>query len=248
MKKTFVHPTKPLLTAMVQVATPDEAINIIRNSMYDGADAFGIQLESLAPEYHNEESYRKIFEHAGNKPIYVTNYRGKPVEDLMEDLLVALRAGATILDIPGDTFAEKHPLQMTEDADAIAKQMAWIDRVHDMGGEVLMSAHVMKFTAEEGVLAIAQEQIRRGADFVKIVTGAETEAEEMENLRITAMLKHKIDTPYLFLSGGHCQLHRMLGPVLGCGMGLYVHHHYNGSTKHQALLRAAKQVFSGFGY
>ena len=41
---TFLTYDKPLLTAMVQEKTADDAICVIMDSLYDGADAFGIQL------------------------------------------------------------------------------------------------------------------------------------------------------------------------------------------------------------
>ena len=50
-RKTFLTCEKPLLTAMVQAQTPQECKDIILNSIWDGAEAFGIQLENLKKEY-----------------------------------------------------------------------------------------------------------------------------------------------------------------------------------------------------
>lgn len=83
-----------------------------------------------------------------------------------------------------------------------------------------MSSHVLVFTPAERVLEIALAQQERGADIVKIVTGADTMEEQLENLRITNLLKKELKTPFLFLSGGECQLHRRIGPMLGCCMYL----------------------------
>ena len=59
MKATFLQYNKPLLTAMVQEKTPGDAINTIMNSHYDGADAFGIQLEYLERQYRDVETLRE---------------------------------------------------------------------------------------------------------------------------------------------------------------------------------------------
>ena len=88
-----------------------------------------------------------------------------------------------------------------------------------------MSSHVMNFTPAERMVEMALEQQRRGADVVKIVTGAETMEEQLENLRITQLLKTTLSVPFLFLTGGECKLHRRLGPSLGCCMYLCVLEH-----------------------
>ena len=131
---------------------------------------------------------------------------------------------------------------------AIDKQMKYIDSLHEKGAKVLMSSHVLKFNSAERVLEIAFEQKRRGADVVKIVTGAETMEEQIENLRITTLLKKELGIPFLFLSGGECSIHRRLGMKLGCSMCLCVYEHYSGSTPTQPLLKIAKKVRDDMGF
>ena len=60
MKKTFLNQEKALLTVMLQCKTPEVAIGRIRNALHCGAEAFGLQAESLQEEYRNEEIYKKI--------------------------------------------------------------------------------------------------------------------------------------------------------------------------------------------
>ena len=52
---------KPMLTVMLQCETPEVAIGRIRNANCLGADAYGLQVESLRPEYQTAETYRKLF-------------------------------------------------------------------------------------------------------------------------------------------------------------------------------------------
>ena len=112
-----------------------------------------------------------------------------------------------------------------------------------------MSSHVMKFTPAEEVLRIAVAQQERGADVAKIVTAANTEEEELENLRITSLLKKELRIPFLFLSGGsHTQLHRTMGPMLGCCTWLTVAEHDQYSTKQQPICRNIRAISDHFNW
>ena len=252
-KPTFLGQNKPLLCCMVITETAEEAILTARNAAYDGADAYGYQICRMAPEERTEEQVRRVLRYMNGRPVYMTNYRhgynkDKSDEQLGDELVDLARWGATLCDVMGDYYCRADN-ELTMDAAAIDKQRRLIDRIHAAGGEVLMSSHVLKFTPAEEVLRIAYEQQKRGADVVKIVTAANSEAEEMENLRITTLLKNELDVPFLFLSGGtHCRLHRMIGPALGCVMGLCVQQYDARSSKDQPLLRAARRVLDGFDF
>ena len=95
-----------------------------------------------------------------------------------------------------------------------------------------MSSHVYNFRSAERVLEMALEQQSRGVDIVKIVTGAQTQEEELENLEICHLLKKELKVPFLFLSSGKSYLHRTIGPALGVNMWLcfdrYDEHTYPG--------------------
>ena len=176
----------------------------------------------------------------------MTYYRGKhnsvkTDEELAEGLVTLAESGATLCDVMGDIFC-KHYEELTDNAEAIQKQMKLIDIIHQKGAEVLMSSHLYKFASAERVLEIAFEQKRRGADIVKIVTSADNMEEQVENLRITQLLKKELDVPFLFLSGGECTLHRRLGMKLGCCMALCVYEHDALSTPAQPLLSTMKTI------
>ena len=246
MGKIFLNQEKPMLTVMLQCETPEVAISRIRNANCLGAEAYGLQVESLKPEYRNTETYKKIFAEMQDKPCYVTNYRmgsntGKTDEELAEGLLELADNGATLCDIMGDMFC-RHPEELTNDKKAIEKQIALIEKMHKKGAQVLMSSHILKFTPAERVLEVALEQKRRGADIIKIVTGADSMEQQLENLRITNLLKRELGAPFLFLSGGECSLHRKLGIKLGCCMALCVYEHDHLSTPTQPLLQNIKII------
>ncbi|MGM9624272.1 MAG: type I 3-dehydroquinate dehydratase [Eubacteriales bacterium] len=248
-KPTFLHQNKPLITCMVQAPDVAETLKLVRAAAYDGCDAYGFQYENFPDELRTDGNLRAVFSEMNGKPIYATNYRrGKTDEALAAGLLQMLSCGATLLDVMGDYYCPT-PGELTEDEQAIQKQRALIDTIHARGGEVLMSSHVLKFTPAEEVLRIAKAHEARGADISKIVTAAETEEEELENLRITALLRKELSIPFLFLSGGsHCKLHRQIGPMLGCCMWLTVHHYDAYATPSQPLLHAIRSIADHFSY
>lgn len=244
---TFLGHERPLNTCMIQADDPTRAKELIALGNASGCNAFGFQFEVMPEEYRTEEVVRDIFAAMNGKPIYVTNYRNKQNteksdDELLEGLLFLCKCGATLMDIMGDFYCP-HPIQLTEDAEAVARQKEAIARIHDAGGEVLMSSHVMKFTPAEEVVRIALAQQERGVDVVKIVTAGNTVEEELENLRITSLLKKELDIPFLFLSAGSVtQMHRTMGPMLGCCTWLTVAEHDQYSTKQQPICRNIRAI------
>jgi len=258
MKPTFLNQNRPLVTGMLLKDNPDSIIYGIKNSIYDGADCLGIQLEYLKKEYKNEENYEKIFAACSGHPVYITNYRGRENdgfsdEELSDGLLAALSCGATLGDVPASWFDSESErgigLELSMKQSAIDKQMRLIDKIHQMGKEALMSSHVLKFASAETVLEIAYEQQKRGADVVKIVTAANSDEEQIENLRITTLLKKELKVPFVFLSGGtHSKIHRMIGPQLGCVTYLAVREHDERAVPTQPTIKAAKAVRDNLDY
>ena len=246
MKKTFLNQQKPPLTVILQCETPEVAIGRIRNANFSGADAYGLQVESLKPEYHNEDTYKRIFAEMNGKPCYVTNYRKKYNEgltdnELAEGLITLAESGATLCDVMGDIFCP-HPEELTDNPEAIEKQIKLIDELHSKGAEVLMSSHILKYTHAERVLEVAFEQKNRGADIIKIVTKADNMEQQIENLHIIDLLKRELGAPFLFLAGGECTIHRRLGGHLGNCMTLCVYEHDHLSTPSQPLLSNMKII------
>ena len=246
----------PLLISMIQAEDPGKILYAVRRGHEEGCDAFGFQFCQVAPEFRDKKTVREIFSAMEGKPVYVTNYRGskntgKTDDELAEGLLFLAENGASLWDVMGDYY-DRTPGELTYNAEAIENQKHLIDRIHEAGAAVLMSSHVLKFTAAEDVIRIALEQQARGADVVKIVTAADSEEEERENLKATILLKEKLSVPFLFLSGGsHNRLHRTLGIFLGCSFALCVPEHDALSTKSQPLLRdmrALKSILASQGY
>lgn len=245
MKKSFLKHNKALLTTMIQADNPARIKELIDKSLPEGAEAFGMQFCRMKSEYRNKDTYKELFSYT-KEPVYVTNYRGakndgKTDEELAKELIELAECGATLLDVMGDYF-DKQPGELTVDETAVKKQIKLIDEIHKTGAEVLMSSHILKFTPAERVLEVALEHQRRGADICKIVTGAETMEEQIENLRIINMLKENLKIPFLFLAGGECHILRRIGGELGCCMYLCVHEYDELATQVQPLLKNVKAI------
>lgn len=230
---------------MVQADNSDRIKELIDKSLQNGAEAFGMQFERLEPEYRNKEVYKQLFTYT-DKPIYVTNYRtgkneGKTDEKLVEEILELVDSGATLCDVMGDLF-DKQPDEVAIEERAIEKQIKLIDVLHEKGAEVLMSSHIYTYTPAERVLEVALEHQRRGADISKIVTGADTMEQQLENLKIINLLKENLEIPFLFLSGGECHILRRIGGELGNCMYLCVCEYDDLSTPVQPLLKYVKAI------
>lgn len=246
MKQSFFNREKSLLTVMVQADNPERIKELMDKSVPEGAEAFGIQFEQMESRYRNKENYKDLFNHANDRPTYVTNYRyskneGKSDEQLAEELLELADCGADLCDMMGDYFDPQQG-EMTYNENAEKKQMALIKELHAKGAKVLMSSHIFKFIPANEVLKIVLEHQRRGADISKIVVGAENREEELENLKIINMLKEKLDIPFLFLSSGECRILRRIGGELGCCMYLCVYEYDSFATPQQPLLKNIKLI------
>ena len=243
-KPTFLSYEQPPLTCMVQAKTPERIKDLMARA--EGADAFGMQFCRMMPEYRTKEIYRELFSLASPLPTYVTNYRygyneGKSDDELAEGILELADCGATLCDVMGDLF-DKQDDELARDVSAIERQMKLIDELHAKGAEVLMSSHVFKFTPAERVLEIALEHKRRGADIAKIVTGASSMEEQLENLRIVHLLKAELGIPFLFLANGESRILRRVGGSLGNCMTLCVVEYDDLATKSQPLLSEMKTL------
>lgn len=253
MKKTFLTYEKPLLTCMVQAKTAERIKELADKAKPEGAEAFGMQFCKLEDEYRNKETYKELFDYVAPVPVYVTNYRrygsnqSKSEDVLAAELIEIAECGATLCDVMGDYF-DPCEGELTMDPEAVKKQMALIDELHQKGAEVLMSSHVFKYAPAERVLEIALEHQKRGADIAKIVTGAKTMEEQLENLRIVNLLKENLKIPFLFLAGGESYISRRLGATLGNCMTLCVYEHDELSTKAQPLLRDIKLLRDTLGF
>lgn len=220
-KKAFSLLPRPVVACILGEPTVDRDIATIKNGEFEGAPAFAVHLEPLGSKNLTEDNFRRIAG-ATRKPVMFLHYRGTDrypsaltEEERVDVLRCAVRCGAAAVDITADTF-DPSPLEFTQNPAAVDRQRAFIDEVHGMGAEVVLSSHIYEARTCEQVLASMQAMAQRGADFVKIVTMADTEAEFLEAIKTTLALRRALRVPFIHLCGGNFALpHRYLSPSLG---------------------------------
>lgn len=239
---------RPVLTVMLKSDTKEDIISEIKRANKQGAEAFGYQAELLKKDLRSYDNLKEIFSCMENKPIYFTNYRRGNLypemsdDELCDEMMTALDAGASLIDIPGDFFCPSWG-EIATSNEAIDKQKKFISEVHKKGGEILMSSHVLKYIPKESVLAIAYQHKERGADISKIVTEANTYDELQENMEASLLLKRKLGIKHLFLcNGSECKMHRRISPLTGDGMFLVTED--NAEVQNQPKISEAREILN----
>ena len=253
-KASFVNHDEPLLCAMIQCETVEECICKIKASLAEDATAFGIQLCKIKKELRTKENLTKIFEACEGRPIYVTSYRhsqneGFTDEQCVEVLLLAIESGATIVDIMGDMYDRGAKWELTENPEAVKKQKALIEKIHALGGEVLMSSHTSSNLTVEETLHIAKSHEERGADLVKIVNKTDAIEDLPKSFETIIELNKTLNKKFLYLESGPTQkLVRNLGPQLGVCTYLTCQSYGVADTPAQPKLTRLKKVIEGLDY
>lgn len=243
-----------LLTCSLRELNPEDNINTIRNAIYDGAEAFMIHLEKLDEAYHNENDLKRIFNYASDKPVISVNYRtprrpGKTDEELIQGQKLAIKAGASVVDIVGDIFSPGKD-EITYDERAILKQKEMIKEVHKLGAKVMFSSHTFRFLTMEETIRHCKALESRGADWVKIAVTANSLEELNEVNRTTIELKKQMKVPFFHCCmGQYGKLHRVYSGLLGSKIVLCVqNYNANSNPKEQPLLRSTKMVIDNLDF
>jgi 3-dehydroquinate dehydratase type I len=245
---------QPLLICVIADDTPAGCIASIRNAIYDGADGFMLDLAKLDDKYHTVKDIREIVDYAQNKPVISFDYRyarvevAKSDEELVNSQIIAAKAGVDMCDIMGDIF-DPSPLMLTHKNEIIKKQKRLVDKIHSLGGEVLMSSHIWGMMKPEQTIEHARALKSRGADMIKIAMCAIAEDDLFETLRTTALMRRELDFPFLHVCmGQYGKIHRVISGMLGSSMLLCVQQYTNISHRDQPLLRATRDVLNNLDW
>ena len=254
----------PALAGVVREKTVRAAWGEMKNCHIGGAAMIDLHLSCL--EDQSEAGIRAIIEKAP-LPVLALNYASaydwspKPyTEEEREALfLTAVRAGAAGVDIQGYTFdlasktafvgedkysfTKGNPKEIVTDEKVIDRQCAFIERVHGMGAEVLLSCHPGIPMKREQVVELALFLEKRNPDIIKIVTIANTEEDMLESLHTMRAIKREVKTPVSYHAGGKFGgLSRVLCPLLGGQIAFCVDRFSESSTLEQLDLRSAKMM------
>ena len=101
MKFSFLNWEKPPVVLGLDLPNVEAGLEQIRLGIEQGAEAFCTQMEELPPEYQNVESYQQLFAAAGDRPVYVTNYRPKDDRQLYVSVPAEWHKRCTAAAVPG---------------------------------------------------------------------------------------------------------------------------------------------------
>ncbi len=196
-----------VFAGVIKEGSVEEAIVATKIAEEKGADGFDLHLNYLhANGLLNEQSIRRIV-NCTALPILALNYNSSLSQEARRDgLMIAVAAGCAAVDLQGFmfwtgstvntqtqenvafwtargydmSFVSAKPSETVIDPETVNMQKDFIDGVHELGAEVLMSFHVgVTFTAEQAV-AFAKFQSVKGADVIKLV-GVGSGVEDVEN-------------------------------------------------------------------
>ena len=273
MKKRFSASDTPLVAGVVKERTPQDAIEKIKYFEENGATAIDLHLSCLLEEYQTVTEIKRIAA-ATDLPILALNYprrydwteRAQTEEERAELLLKGLEAGCSAIDLLGYSFdvsskgkfvgedaysfTKNNPLEIVTDKRVIAKQRALIDRVHDMGKEVLLSTHPDIPMNGDQVIDLVYFLAERNPDVIKIVTRCNTEEELTEAFDTMRRLK-KLNVRQKI--SFHCcgemgQTTRLIHPILGSYMCFCTKADDGNRVKEQLDILTAVEFFKKFGW
>lgn len=245
--KSFLTPGFTPIVGMIQCRTARECRDKICRSLYAGAEAIGLQLEQLDRAERTDDILTDLINTCQDKPVYITSYRnglseGYTDDECVELLLRGLKCGATLCDIPGDLY-DKNEFQMTENPLAVQKQKDLIKRIHDLGGEVLISTHDFRDISGDDVYRIACLQAEHGADVIKIVVKSGHIDRLGEYIDVIRRVKRDIGRPFLLLDCGACaNILRKTGVNMGTCMYLCVQSHGPLDTSAQPTIKCVRTI------
>ncbi len=252
----------PAVAGVIREQTAAAAIAEIKNCTYSGADMIDLHLSCL--ENTDPDTLHKIIGSA-KLPILALNYNSRydwtslnqSEEERVQLMLRAVEAGAAGIDMQGYTFdppskkgfcgenrysfTQGDPKEVVTDPVVIQKQCDLIEKVHEMGAEVLLSCHPGIPMTTQQVVELALFLEERNPDIIKIVTRANTQEDLDESIRTMLALRKHVKTPVSYHANGKAGIpSRILNPLLGGQIAFCVDRYNAGSTMEQIDLKTAR--------
>ena len=263
-----------MMVDVIKEKTARGAVGAIKNSSLAGVRGFDFHLAPLRPEEITVENLRQVFE-ATSKPILVLHYNkdyelkelGYTDEQRTEQMLTAVEAGAACVDMQGYTFYgstmtrptlrpeyrgehmsffDAQPEEVCLCPEVIEKQKAFIERVHSMGAEVLLSTHFNCFLNCEQILDLIDFLKERKPDIIKLVgVNCDTDDDLLEYFKTLVEIKKRytdIKVSY-HCCGKKGRLTRALGPLFGSYMMFCIGRYNQSSDFNQLPLEEMAEIY-----
>lgn len=106
--------------------------------------------------------------------------------------------------------------QVSDDPDAVERQRAFVDAVHERDADVMLSAHTYRHLDPDDAVAIAERMTDRGADLCKIVGVDRDMDEAVDTIQGHLRLNEADTAPYSLMAiGDPSRIVRPISPMLG---------------------------------
>ncbi len=268
MSASFTKQKGPLLVDVVKEKNCRSAIAAIKNGTVDGAMGFDVHLAPLAPEELTVEKLHTVF-HATEKPTLALHYNQAYDMSAINDsdqrraelFCMAVEAGASCVDMQGYTFSQKKPSstligsrysfasaspnEVTLDPETICQQKDFIDKIHGMGGEVLLSVHTGTYLNCSQTLELIELLEERSPDVIKLVGNCNTDEELTEYFKTLLMVRNMgyHARIHYHCNGTHGKLTRIIGPMLGSYLMFCIDRYNESSVFDQLPLRVMTDIY-----
>lgn len=237
---------RPFIVGVITDETPAAALATMRRALREGADALEVNLPALAgfgddavldllrrapgPAYTTcrRRAFMTVYDFAER------DLPDWPDDERMARQLALVPAGSVAIDVELDTFDPRpapplgtgaaeafastpgEPAELTWSGPAVARQREVAAAAKALGAEVLFSCHTGRPQAADGLAAIADAAVDRGADLVKIVTPCRGRADLLAVLAATARLADTLPIPFALIGAGPAgAASRIAGAALG---------------------------------
>lgn len=204
-----------VLNAGIKEKTVEEAIVAITIAERKGATGFTLRLENLKDGGNLTKEALERITHSTKYPVMALYYDGDISQQArLDGLTLAAECGAAIVDLQGFmyhsgstsathtaqnkaywenlgynmSFVDCAPAETPISPASIDGQKKFIDKMHEMGCEVLVSTHGSTVYTAEQALAYAEFVADRGADIIKIVGKGQNAADVAECVRACKMM------------------------------------------------------------
>jgi len=237
---------RPFICTSVVDEGIEQTVRTIKKAEYQGARAFEVHLPLLGfPDREGFERLRAttscpIYATCRRDSFYrllgADDVVSLTDRERTDRLVAAVEAGLAGVDMELDTFdptpgpasftgdaieeyasdPETGLAEVTDDPEAVTTQEAVVDRVHDAGGDVVLSAHTYKHLTPETATAIAERMTDRGADLCKLVGVDRTLEEGLDTLQAHLALNETDCAPYALMAvGDPSRIVRPISPMFG---------------------------------
>lgn len=253
-----------MAVSMVIEKDPESAIKKIRLSEAHGAHGIMLYITGLEEKYRNIDDLERIM-YCTNLPILVLAYGSE------ELLKLGVSAGACAVDMPGymfgnyentyinnrqfvDYYSSKgidtsfvgcDAREISLEPEIVSRQRQFIDEIHNLGAEVLYSAHTQVEMSSEQIVAAAKFIETLGVDVAKIVCEGSSKETVIEHLKSIILLESELSIK--FSVHGESTLSRLFGPLFGSYIAFCIDDKFGiGSTNLQIDLETMLEIINYF--